>query len=150
MRIRSARLGALEIDVAEIITFPDGIIGFPDYKRYVELEFLEDSPLRLLQAVDEPDLGFIIIDPLLFAPDYVVDISKEDMRSLNAESLDSLAARAIVTIPEDPYEMTANLQGPLVINASTRLARQIVNNDNRYGTKHKVLANPEAPSPVGT
>lgn len=142
MKIKSARLGELDIDEAKIITFPEGIIGFPDYKRYVELDFIEDSPLTLLQAVDEPTLGFIIIDPLLFIPDYKVDLSQEDMKCLNAGALEDLTVRSIVTIPEDPYEMTANLQGPIVINMITKLAKQIVNNDQQYTTKHKILTNP--------
>lgn len=147
MIISSARLGEIEINAAEIITFPDGIIGFPDYKRYVELEFLDGSPLRLLQAIDAPELAFFIIDPLLFIQDYELEISDSDMANLNAEKIEDVMVRAIVTIPENPYNMTANLQGPLVINVNTRLAKQIVNSDQRYTTKHKVLADPET-SPV--
>jgi len=36
--------------------------------------------------------------------------------------------------------MTANLQGPLVINKEERLARQAVLTDPRWKTKHDVLA----------
>lgn len=149
MRIKSARVGEVEIDAARIITFPEGIIGFPDYKRYVELEFLEGSPLRLLQAVDEPKLGFIVMDPALFMPDYRVNLSREEMKSLNAEKLSDLAVRVVVTIPEDPYQMTANLQGPLVINRDTMLARQTLNNEGGYTTKHRIIQNAESATMTG-
>lgn len=146
MKILSGRLGQIEIDPAAILTFGDGVIGFPDYKRYVELGFLENSPLKLLQAVDTPDLGFIIIDPVLFAPDYRVEITGEDLESLGASDPSELVTRAIVTIPRDPYEMTANLQGPLLINPRTRLARQLVNHNQDYTTKHRILHGKDAPS----
>ena len=139
MKIHSGRMGEVEIDPARIITIPDGIIGFPDFKRYIELEFLDDSPLQLFQAVDEPDLAFIMIDPLLFQPDYSADITSDDLKSLNAHDPAELLVRVIVTVPEDPYEMTANLQGPLVINPESGLGRQIINQDRQYTTRHKVL-----------
>ncbi len=139
MKIMTARLGEVEIDTSNIITFPDGIIGFPDFKRYIDLDFLDDSPIRLLQAVDTPDLGFFIVDPRLFVPEYIIDISQEEVKSLNAEKVDDLEVKAIVTIPENPFDMTANLQGPLVISRKAKLGRQIVNNNQKYNTKHKVL-----------
>ncbi|VAX16517.1 Flagellar assembly factor FliW [hydrothermal vent metagenome] len=139
MKIMTARLGEVKIDTANIITFPDGIIGFPDFKRYVELHFLEDSPIRLLQAVDTPDLGFFIVDPRLFVPEYIIDISQEEVKNLNADTVEDLEVKTIVTIPENPFEMTANLQGPLVISRKTKLARQIVNSNQKYNTRHKVL-----------
>ncbi|MBI5816293.1 MAG: flagellar assembly protein FliW [Nitrospinae bacterium] len=143
MKIKSARMGDVEINPASIITFTDGIIGFPDQKRYVELDFLGDSsPLRLLQAVDSPELGFIIIDPYIFVPGYSVNLSEYDVASLSAAGPDELEIKAIVTIPEDPYDMTANLQGPIIINKKSMLARQVVNNESGYGTKHKILTNP--------
>lgn len=139
MQIRSARLGNIEIDPARVITFPDGIIGFTDLKRYVELEFLEDSPLRLLQAIDEPGLAFIVIDPKIFIPDFVAPTGFEDRALLKAEENDSLSVRVIVTIPENPYEMTANLQGPLVINLANHLAKQVIDNTGITSTRHKIL-----------
>lgn len=139
MKIVSGKIGEVEIDPAQIITLADGVIGFPDYKRYIELEFLENSPLRLLQAVDSSDLGFIMINPLLFEPDYVADITIDELKFLYTDKPEELITMVFVTIPENPYEMTANLQGPIIINTSTRLAMQIVNHNQKYSTKHRIL-----------
>jgi len=35
--------------------------------------------------------------------------------------------------------LTANLQGPLVINATTRVAAQIVISEKKYQTRHPIL-----------
>jgi flagellar assembly factor FliW len=34
--------------------------------------------------------------------------------------------------------MTANLQGPLVVNRDTRLAKQVILGDPRWKTKHEL------------
>lgn len=139
MKISSARLGDVEIDERDIIVMPDGIIGFPGFTRYVELVFLEGAPLRLLQSLEARDLAFFVIDPYLFMPDYKTSVSSADLAAVQAETSEGLRILTIVTIPEDPYDMTANLQGPLIVNPATRLATQIVNHDKDYTTKQRIL-----------
>jgi flagellar assembly factor FliW len=139
MKVSSARLGDVEIDERDIIVIPDGIIGFSGFTRFAELRFMEGSPLRLLQSLEAKDLAFFVIDPFLFRPDYRVNISSADLSVLKADTPEGIRILAIVTIPDDPYEMTANLQGPLIVNPVTSLATQIVNHDKDYTTKHKIL-----------
>ena len=82
MKIVSARVGEVEFDEKDIISFSDGIIGFPSIKQYIEIDFLQDSPLCLLQAVAEPSLGFIITDPYLFLPTCDLMLPKRDRDSI--------------------------------------------------------------------
>lgn len=149
MKILSARLGEVEIQENEVIVFSDGVIGFSGFTKFVELAFLEGSPLRLLQSVEAKELAFFVINPFIFKPDYKVNISVADLAAINAEKPEGLQILAIVTIPEDPYQMTANLQGPIVINPATRLATQIVNHDKDYTTKHRILPNSQTAPVAG-
>ena len=50
----------------KIINMPDGIPGFRQQKRYVLLEKKETSPFYLFQCVDDPNLAFVVMDPLRF------------------------------------------------------------------------------------
>jgi len=55
---------------------------------------------------------------------------------------------AIVSIPADPRKMSINLQGPILINTKTRLAKQLVLVNSKYKVKHyivdsKVVSNKE-------
>ncbi len=140
MQINTLRFGTIEINKDDIITVPEGVIGFPDIKRYVILDMAEDTPFKLFQAVDEPSVGFIIIDPVLFKPDYTVQVRKEDLYSLSAENINEIATMVIVTIPEDPSNMTANLRGPLLINLKSKLAKQHVLTDDTYTTRHRIIS----------
>jgi flagellar assembly factor FliW len=46
---------------------------------------------------------------------------------------------AIVTVPGDSSRMTANLQGPLVINRRTHVGRQSISPDPRWAVRHVIL-----------
>lgn len=139
MKIETARFGVLEINPDEIITFPDGILGFEDYQRYVIVE-QPDSIFSFLQSVDEPWLCFVIMMPELLRSDYQVTLEPQYVKELGFKDASDGQVFVIVTIPEDVSEMTANLQAPLVINRNTRLAKQIVLMDGMYKIRHNVLA----------
>lgn len=139
MKINTARYGEIEIDPARIISVNDGIIGFPNYRRYIFLPFLEGSPFELFQALDQPDLAFVVMNPFVFKADYQFDLGDQDIADLQVAGKEEIQIRVIVTIPHDPREMTANLQAPLIINEPRLLAKQIILHDSEYTTKHKVF-----------
>lgn len=139
MKINTARYGEIDIDPARIISVNEGVIGFPSFRRYIFLPFLEGSPFELFQAVDQPDLAFVVINPFSFKADYQFDLGDQDIADLQVANKEDIQIRVIVTIPADPREMTANLQGPLIINESRLLAKQIILHDSEYTTKHKIF-----------
>ena len=137
--IHTKPFGEIEIDKKQIIDFPDGILGFDFIKKFVILDSDEHSPFKWMQAYSEPDLAFIIIQPGFFKPDYELMISPSDLEAVEAENIDSMLVFAIVTIPANPSDMTANLQGPIVINAKKKLGRQVILLSDKYSVKHKIL-----------
>ncbi len=140
--IHTKPFGEIEIDKKQIIDFPDGILGFDFIKKFVILDSDENSPFKWMQAFTEPDLAFIIIQPVYFKPDYELAISQSDFEAIEtveAEKADSLLVFAIVTIPSNPADMTANLQGPIIINPKKKLGRQVISLSDKYSVKHKIL-----------
>ncbi|MBI5178041.1 MAG: flagellar assembly protein FliW [Nitrospinae bacterium] len=145
MKILTGRFGEVEIDPARILTFNEGIIGFHQYTRFVFLPFLEGTPFELLQAVDQPDLAFVTINPFLFCEDYQFDAEDGDLQDIQIKNKSDLMIRVIVTMPQDdPRLMTANLQGPVLINEARLLGKQIVLHDCEYTTKHRVFPDAQA------
>lgn len=114
-------------------------MGFPDIKRYIMLDHLTgpDVPFRWLQAVDCPDLAFVITDPLLFYTSYSPRIDDQDLKELNITSQEDRGIVVIVTIPDGaPENMTVNLQGPIVVNLKTKEAKQVVLSDDGYPVRY--------------
>jgi flagellar assembly factor FliW len=62
-----------------------------------------------------------------------------DIEAVGAQGAENLLVFAIVTIPSNPSEMTANLQGPVIINPEKRLGRQAISLSDRYSVKHRIL-----------
>lgn len=140
MKIKTSRFGELDIDASRIITFTEGILGFPDNLRYVLLERDTGSPFKWLQSLDNGELAFVLVDPLCFLPDYRVEISKEDAEALGISNPETTAVLCIVTIGEGGASVTANLLGPIVINPHTMRARQVVLMDAQYSVQYDLLA----------
>lgn len=139
MKLNTARFGEISVDPEHIIEFPHGILGFEEYHKFVILE-QENSFFQFLQCVDQPELSFVVIMPELICADYQVDLEPSYVDELNFETAEDGKILAIVTVPENVAEMTANLQAPIVVNMKQRLARQIVLMDGKYHTRHNVLA----------
>lgn len=131
--------GEIEISDERIINFPDGILGFDYIRRFALLEENE-SPFVWLQAYGEPELAFVMISPLEFLDEYSLVISQSDIDDVGASGPDELLVYAIVTIPSDnPSGMTANLQGPVIINPRTRKGKQAISLSDKYRVRHTIL-----------
>jgi flagellar assembly factor FliW len=137
--IHTKPFGEIEVDKKQIIDFPDGILGFDFIKKFVILDSDDNTPFKWMQAYSEPDLAFIIIQPVYFKPDYELNISQSDIEAVEAEDASSLIVFSIVTIPANPSDMTANLQGPIIINSKKKLGRQVISLSDKYYVKHKIL-----------
>ena len=139
-RIKTRPFGEISIDERQIISFPEGILGFDYIKTFALIDSEgEHSPFKWLQACDEESIAFIIIRPTDFIENYAPDIPQGDIEFVGAVSLDELLIFSIVTIPEDPSKMTANLQGPIIINPKNQLGRQAISMSERYFVRHRIL-----------
>jgi flagellar assembly factor FliW len=139
MKISTSRFGKIEVCKDEIITFDEGLLGFGEYHQYVVLNADDGSPFRWLQCVEDGNLAFVIIEPLSFMFEYDIEISDADASFISLERAEDAVLYVIVSIPANPSDMTANLQGPLVINASNRKGRQIISNDSKHSVKARIL-----------
>ena len=137
--VATSRFGEIEIDEDTIIRFPSGVVGFPDAQNWVMFDGPDETPFQWLQDCDNPDLAFVLMDPLVINPDYTVFIAPSDLERLKLTSTDEAIVLVILTIPSDPTNMTANLLGPLVFNADKKLAAQIVQTDPSLTTKFPVF-----------
>lgn len=136
IKVRTARFGLIEVPENSLIYVSQGIIGFPKSSRYVILEHAENCPIKWLQSLDEPKVAFAIADPLIFFPDYFLQVKKEDLAGLEVENIEDLVIYILLSLHCECADMSANLQGPLIINTKNRRARQIVLKDGRYTTRH--------------
>jgi flagellar assembly factor FliW len=139
VKLATKAYGLIEVNEQQKITFPQGLFGFESFRDFVILD-AEQQPFYWLQSMDMEQIAFVLINPFIFRPDYEVNISNEDLAEIGIYSPEKALIFSIVTIPLDGSPMTANLQGPIVINRDTRTGRQAILVDERWRTRHDILA----------
>jgi flagellar assembly factor FliW len=95
--------------------------------------------MEWMQSLKSTHLAFVVTDPYLYVPDYKLKLSEEDKKRVQLQGDDTFLTRAIVTIPENYSEMTANLIAPLIINKDKGVAKQFVLTNMDYDTRHYLL-----------
>ncbi len=150
VKIDTAQFGELEVASEGIFTFPMGLLGFARHKRFVVIDHSEDSPFKYLQSADDPQLCFIITDPLFFKADYHISLRRGELELIEPFAEEDLLVSVIMTVPRDPQDMSANLMAPLVFNMANRKGLQYVFTDQRFPVKFYVLRNGEKPGAKAT
>ncbi|UCD76233.1 MAG: flagellar assembly protein FliW [Phycisphaerales bacterium] len=137
MNVQTTRFGSVEVDENRIITFPTGLLGFSSFKRFALLQPDDEGVFFWLQSMDSPELAFVVTDPSLWVGDYEAAIRREQMEELKLQRLDD--AQVFVIVNKYDRALTANLQGPLIINTTNHQAMQLVLADKRWTTRHEIV-----------
>ena len=137
MDVETTRFGVVEVDDTRLITFPAGLLGFTAYKTYALFQPDSNGAFLWLQSVEAPELAFVVTDPTLWVRGYKVPIRREQMQELGLESLDD--AQIYVIVNRYDRSLTANVQGPLVVNAGNRRGMQVVLAEKRWTTRHEIV-----------
>ena len=122
------------------IDFPNGLFGFESFTKFSLIE-AEYKPFYWLQSEQDKTLSFLVVDPFIFFDDYELDIDDNSLKSIEVKTPADVVVLTIITIPASGSPVTANLQGPLIINKEQGIAKQVVLGDNRWTTKHNILGN---------
>ena len=141
MIINTRVFGEVDIEEEKILTFENGIIGFPELKRFTLLYDVEKGTgagIRFLQSLEEPNFAMPVMDPLLVKEDYNPSVDDELLAGLGDLHADDLLVLITVSGPSDLTKMTANLQGPFVINVKTRKACQVIVDGDEYSVKYPI------------
>lgn len=131
MVIETKLFGIIEIDESKKLSFPGGIIGFPDLQDFVLIhdEEKKDGGIRWMQSIQEPAFAMPVIDPLIVKQDYNPQVEDELLKKIGEFGEEDLLVLVTITVPSEVEKMTVNLKAPFVINAKTRKACQVIVED---------------------
>ncbi len=118
----------LEIETGVVeIHFAAGLPGFPHVRRYAMTPWGGDeSPFMMMSATDDPDIGFVVVAPWVFYPDYEFDLDPATAERLVLDDPEDAVVVCVVTLGDRPEDATVNLLGPIVINRASLEACQAV------------------------
>ena len=99
MTIHTDYHGTIEYEADELVTFSEGIFGFPSLKKFLPLCMDEgDSSLLLLQSVEDQQIAFFLINPCSLLPDYDPVLQPEDLTALEVENSGELSYYSICVV----------------------------------------------------
>lgn len=140
MKIATRHFGEIEVNEKDILFFPEGVIGFEANERYALISIPEEEPFQWLQCIDDPQLSFIVVDPLFFYPGYDFDVGDDTIELIDIDDPKDLHLFVIATIQNEFMKMTANLLAPILLNTTNNKARQLVLAASKYTTRHRIFA----------
>lgn len=141
MRVQTKFFGEVELDDNKILDFPNGIIGFEDFKKFAIIYDIEDDKetrISWLQSLEEPALALPVVDPLAIVPDYAPMIEDELLKPLGNPADEDLLFLLVMTVPADMTKVTANMKAPVIISTEGRKGVQLIVDNADYPVKYNV------------
>ena len=138
MKINTKVFGEIDIEEDKIINFVNGIIGFPDLKRFTLIYNDEkgvNAGIRWLQSIEELTFAIPVLDPLVVMDSYNPVVDDELLKKLGDVREDNVLVLVSATIPKDLTKMSVNLSGPFIINVDERKACQVIVDNEDYPVK---------------
>jgi flagellar assembly factor FliW len=139
MKVRTLRFGELQVPEENVITMARPILGFEHLTGFCLVDIDDLRPFLWLQSTEEPAVAFLVANPLIFAHDYRIEINPQEIGELVVDDVRSVETYVIVTIPDNPRDISANLQGPILINRENNLGKQLILVNSSYSVKHNLL-----------
>ncbi len=134
MQLRTTRFGPIEIQIDDVVLFPQGLIGFEDHRHWVILADADDDTIAWLQSVSRAEIALPIVSPKRFVPEYSVRVASSELEPLKLASVDQ--AHVLNIVSRNGEWLTLNLKAPLIVNLDRRLGRQVVTIDEQPTQHH--------------
>ncbi len=144
MKITNSQFGEVDLPDAAVYEFRHGLLGFEELRRYGFLHLDEYAPFDWLVAVDEPEICFPVISPLLLHTDYVVPLGEVERRALGSTPQDPVVPLVIVTVGTGTPQVTANLRGPVMLNPKSHKGMQVILFESGYPVRAEIPLSSEA------
>lgn len=139
MEVISPVHGKITYDENEIIKFEKTILGFDKSKRFILKDVNENDFFKILQSVDEPEVGFIVISPFEVENNYEINLNNEVINTLKIKEANNVLLYSLVTLNSKIEDITVNLKAPIVININNKKAQQFIIDKEKYKIKHPLV-----------
>lgn len=116
-----------------------GILGFEAFTKFSLSAYDAQTPFYWLTSDEDANLAFIVMEPKYVLEDYEFEIAEDFAKSLGISSPEDAFILVLLSVPDDPSEMTVNLLGPLVFNKDTNTGKQIVLELSNYPIQYPLF-----------
>jgi len=138
MKIQTKFHGSLEIQADETWNFPKGLPGFENEKEFTLLPIEGNSAFQVLQSTKTPAVAFIVANPYTLVEDYSFNVDEPTIDLLEINKEQDVFILGVLSLKEPFETSTINLQAPLLFQSTTKKAKQMILNDNKFSVRHPI------------
>ncbi|HHX43219.1 MAG TPA: flagellar assembly protein FliW [Chloroflexi bacterium] len=122
-----------------MLIFPDGLVGYPEWRRFTLEGAPDGSPVAWLQGMDDEGASFLVTEPRLVCPTFTIEVPAHVRAALGLAPTQEPRTLCMLVIKPEPLTITANLLGPIVYNPDSGVACQMVLAESNYSARHPVV-----------
>lgn len=131
--LKTGQFGDIAVEPQHIYVFPEGILGFEDLREFVLISDDSTAPFNWLLSLDEPSIGFPVLNPLYIETTY----------SAGREYIPpKYATVVIVTLASANGTITANMKAPVVLDVETQTGKQVILSSDKFSPNHIIGTKP--------
>ena len=141
LEIDSRLFGHIWIKESKIVTFVDGLVGFPELRDFALIhdeEGADGKGIKWLQSLQDGNFALPVINPLEVVDDYNPTVNDDLLTPLGEMSGEDMFVLVTISVPEDVTKMTINLKGPIIINVNNGRATQVVVENDDYDVRFPI------------
>jgi flagellar assembly factor FliW len=148
-QLETKHFGRVSYEAGAELTFPCGLPGFENQRRFLALRFAQSDPLVYIQSMEDPALCFLTVPVLVVDKNYRLRLKPEDLETIGfaAETQPRIGSDvlclAVLSVREDA-DPTANLLAPLVIHLTSHRGVQALAAEPGYSHQQALYAQEEA------
>jgi flagellar assembly factor FliW len=132
------RFGECTYAASDVLTFPWGVPGFANHRRWLALTLDSQPGFFWLQSLDDVSVALPAANPWAIFDTYDPKLPAYTYISLDVKSPADFTLLCIVVAPAGGGQMTINLAAPVVINLRTRNARQVLCDNPAYTSNEPI------------
>lgn len=138
MKLNTRNFGEIKVDDDKVIHFEEGLPGFEHLHYFVFVDS-EEGVFNYLQAVEDPDICFIITNPYTFVESYEPSIQENYFEKLGGGATEHFVLFTIVCLRRPIETSTINLAAPVLIQTEHKKGIQVILEDKKYHSKYKFI-----------
>ncbi|MGI6731918.1 MAG: flagellar assembly protein FliW [Anaerovoracaceae bacterium] len=138
MNINTRDFGIVSVDDDAIYHFPQGIYGFEEDTQFALFkQDFDELSFLYLQSTQNIIPSFLVFEPWDFYPGYAPQISPEDLKACQVDSIEDLIFLVIATVPQSIEDLSLNIKSPVVLNPKSKQGRQVILENSDYTVRYK-------------
>lgn len=122
-----------------VIHFAEGLIGFSELKDFVLQEQQGMGPFRLLQSLEAPQVGFLVVEACNVISNYYDSVPTREWEALGVHGKTKPLALVIVVVGSSPKTSTGNFQAPLLVNHEKMLGKQVILTEAGFSVRRSLF-----------